>query len=178
MGNFSWKTSDTKKAIKICMKAYLLQPNGKKAIEELSYEGYGDFGGVDAFDWLALNNATVDVLSRANKLNREIRDIGIYMSDFYYEDSRDGRKFSFQLSELVDDLSFFIDDEGERTNYGGIYTGISINKLISSGVWVKKPFSDLLCVDGEIKYPLKFSFNPDAVYEELPAAEMDPRQGL
>lgn len=35
-------------------------------------------------------------------------------------------------------------------------------------------FSDLY----QIRYPLKFSFNPDADYEALPAAETDPGQGF
>lgn len=35
-----------------------------------------------------------------------------------------------------------------------------------------------LSISGDpIKYPLKFSFNPDAVYEDLPAAKNCERQG-
>ena len=109
MGFFSWTTADTGESIanvysgETVKDVYLLQPNGENPILERAYEGYGEFNGTDAFEWLALKNAGV-----------ADRDLGIRL---FYED------------------------------------------------------------DEECKFPLKFSFDPDAVYEELPESMPCPNQG-
>lgn len=61
MGYFSWLTSDTQESIannctEQCRPVYLLQPGDLGNILESSYEGYGEFGGVDVFEWLARMN--------------------------------------------------------------------------------------------------------------------------
>lgn len=54
MGFFSWKTSDTHKSIsnrysaKKALPVYLITPSNEK-IYEPNYEGYGIFGGYDAY---------------------------------------------------------------------------------------------------------------------------------
>jgi len=67
MGFFSWKTSDTEEEIwnmytGRCKPVYLYCPNGD-VIEEPFYQGYGVFGGKDAYALLA-------------RWNRPIRCIG------------------------------------------------------------------------------------------------------
>lgn len=65
MGFFSWITSDTNKSIsnaytkRGALPVYLLIPKefGGGAIYEDDYEGYGEFGGEDAYDLLAQWNA-------------------------------------------------------------------------------------------------------------------------
>lgn len=58
MGFFSWLTSDTEESItntfsnRGAKTVYLYTPNGK-VIEETDYEGYGEFGGKDAYVLLA-----------------------------------------------------------------------------------------------------------------------------
>ena len=173
MGFFSWKTSDTNKAIRNiyaggCKTVYLLQPNGKPPIKETAYEGHGEFGGVDAFDWLADNNIEKSILDKAEKLNIEKRLLGIYINSDYYIDTRDGKKFSYMLSELFEDLNPF------PGNYGSKYKGTEINALIKDGIWKKSSFEDYF---GKVKHPLKFSFSKDASYEELPASQIDENQG-
>lgn len=62
MGFFSWKTSDTDRSIcnsysgRDTFTVYMLSPDGKH-LEESEYEGYGVFGGVDAYVHLARMNA-------------------------------------------------------------------------------------------------------------------------
>lgn len=61
MGFFSWKTADTNESIMNIHSGeskpvYLIQPNGEPVVCEPSYNGYGVFGGVDAYEWLAQKN--------------------------------------------------------------------------------------------------------------------------
>lgn len=123
MGFFSWLTADTNESIankhqpvKPVKKVYLLQPNGQPAIEESAYDGYGVFGGVDAYAWLAKANAKAMNLDLSQaSTNDQLRGIGI----------------SIQFKRK-----------------------------------------------SEIVYPLKFSFDPNAVYESLPESEGCPEQGF
>lgn len=176
MGFFSWNTSDTQESIMnihsgLCKTVYMLQPNGLPNIKEVSYEGYGDFGGIDAYDWIADKNIKEDILNKAQKLGIEKRLLGIYIDSKYYLDTRSNKKYSYMLSELFDDLNPF----PNNGNYGSDCDGVEINKLIKDGIWVAKPLSDFL---GEIKYPLKFSFDENAKYENLPAANIAENQGF
>ena len=109
MGFFSFRTADTKESISSRYSqrgadtVYFLQPNGKPNVVESNYEGYGVFGRIDVFEWLAKMNGV-----------GEDRQSGI---DLYF--SEDG-----------------------------------------------------------IKYPLKFSFDRNARYEDLNASEDCPAQGF
>ena len=113
MGFFSWKTADTNESIanihsnhpNAGRTVYLLQPGGKEPVEETAYNGYGDFGDVDAFAWLA-----------------------------------------------------------EMNGYGTPGSDIQTRRM-----------DGIIALD--IKIPLKFSFNKDAVYEDLPASESCRQQG-
>lgn len=112
MGFFSWETSDTHQSIancytKKCKPVYLLMPDGNH-IHEKSYQGYGVFNGVDAYELLAkMNGEEGD--------ENQLRSIGI---------------------------SLFFSDDGKK-----------------------------------LPFVLKFSFDPNATYEGLPAAENCPKQG-
>lgn len=111
MGFFSWKTADTNETIWNMYTGkhkpvYLLLPDGRAPIEEPAYEGYGDFGGEDAYELLAKEN-----------------NLG--------EDRIAGIELSF--------------DEDKYK---------------------------------EAKFHLKFSFDKNAKYENLPASEIDPHQGF
>ena len=66
MGVFSWLTADKRESIKIdCYglnknkPVFLLQPNGAKPVREDCYNGYGDFGGINAYEWLAEKNTGI-----------------------------------------------------------------------------------------------------------------------
>jgi hypothetical protein len=118
MGFFSWKTADTDESIMNrftdeCRPVYMLMPkeHGPHVFEP-AYEGYGKFGGVDAYAWLARMNAPEEATSDVDKN----RGIGLHL---FFSEAR-----------------------------------------------------------SSIKYPIKFSFNKDAVYEELPASGDCPLQGF
>lgn len=119
MGYFSWKTADTKEAILIDNKkpVYLLQPNGKPPIRQDVYLGYGIFGGVDAFDWLADINIPRELLDKAEKTGIEKRVVGIYLDSHYYIDTRTGKKYSYELSEIMDGVLPFPSEHGGKGNY-------------------------------------------------------------
>lgn len=117
MGFTSFLTADGKESIRNryageCRTVYLLQPNGNPPIEEKAYEGYGMFGNIDAFVWLAMHNLQKEYLRQFEEDLDRVRDIGCGLEN------------------------------------------------------------------SECPFPLKFSFDKDAVYEELPASEYDPSQGF
>ena len=182
MGYFSWLTGDTKESISnsdSCRGAqtvYLLQPNGQDAIKESDYEGYGVFGHIDAYEWIAKQNLSSELLNKAEELDIELRNLGINMvMGKYFLDIRTNKKYVFMGSEMFDDLNTFVDDDGKQTNYGGTFTGETINDLIKNGIWIEKPLTDFL---GKVKHPLKFSFNKDAVYEDIGESSSCPDQGF
>lgn len=80
MGFFSWITSDTKRSIsnrysnRDTFTVYLLCPDGSK-IKEDDYEGYGEFGGNDAYALLARWNTPEKCCGEDEK----DRIIGIYL---------------------------------------------------------------------------------------------------
>lgn len=177
MGYFSWLTADTRESIaNIDSKysatdaVYLLQPNGKEPIAENEYEGYGVFGGVDAYVWIAEQNLNSELKSYLS--DDELRDYGIAIDmGSYYEDINDGIKYSFHHNHLVDEVYAF---EGNYETIQRKY-GKTPNQLIKDGTWIEKPMRELL-IKGEY-FPLKFSYDKNAVYEDLPASEVCPNQG-
>lgn len=102
MGFFSWKTADTKESIANVhaqpnqRPVYLLQPKGCEPIKCSVYDGYGVFGGIDAYEWLATMNGMAS----------GGREAGI---DLQFEpDSRPtpyiGLKFSYDPKAVWEDL--------------------------------------------------------------------------
>lgn len=81
MGQFSWLCSVCGEQILNNSKhedhnqAILVTPKGKHI--EPDYEGYGVFGGVDAFTWLACEFNNEDVINEDHKDNEEMRQFGI-----------------------------------------------------------------------------------------------------
>jgi len=90
---------------------------------------------------------------------------------------KDGNFYSFHYPFAEFDIQNF------TGNYGTIEPkfGKTPNELIESGEWevvsiqkaIKKKYPDW-----EFKYALKFSFDPNAVYEELPLAKDCDCQGF
>lgn len=168
MGYFSWRTADTGESIWNVgsgmhpgKPVYLLQPNGLPAICEPLYAGYGVFGGVSAYAWLARMN--MPELS-AQALNEDaLTDIGIALEAGFYLDPKTGARWSF--GGIHPGTSAFSAYDQRVAGYV-----LNPNKLIMVGIWVKRKV--------ELRYPLKFSFDPGARYEDLPSSAICPYQGF
>jgi len=176
MGFFSWKTADTKRSIynkytKSCKPVYLLQPNGKPPIFEPEYEGYGQFGGIQAYYWLGLHNLPEELIGKLS--NEEIGAFGIDLEcGCLCKDTTTGELWKiFHRSMPLDvDCKFF---PGTYLTPIPEYDGKSANELMEEKRFERVPFSNLF----KVRYPLKFSFNANAIYEDLPASENCPHQG-
>jgi len=225
MGFFSWRTSDTNEPIynqhtEGCRPVYLLQPGKKPNIQEPSYDGYGVFGGMDAYVWLATHNMPVKDRKGMDEDALRSRGIAMELSSFYV-DKDDGSKWGmvaadnpygiqpFVNAELDFDTQYKkalslirspekLDTKGEEAlrnsvkkfinslpqhsgNYGDPqpkYDGKDPNELIASGQWISHNMGEIMLPEGHEYKPLKFSFDPDAKYEDLPAAKNHQGQGF
>lgn len=177
MGFFSWKTADTNESILIGRDkpVYLIQPNGLAPIEEEKYAGYGDFGGVDAYVWLAKMN--LPELELRDLTNDELRDKGLDLEFMEYFVDEHGNKYAsdpnvFQekFKAVTRSITPFA-DYSSATHYGK-----TPNELIRSDQWKRVQLKDLL-IDAGLFIPLKFSYNKDAIYEDLPYSKDCEKQG-
>lgn len=176
MGFFSWKTTDTNDSIynvhtKKCKPVYLLQPNGQEPIFEPAYDGYGVFGEVDAYSWLGKMNLPADVASTLSE--DELRDYGIDLDcGKLCRDTVTGEIWKiFHRNKVVSaPIKYF---QGSYMTPIPEYDGKCANDLLEEKRFEYVSVSSMV----PINFPLKFSFNPDAVYEDLPASENCPHQG-
>lgn len=98
MGFFSWKTADSKESVlnvhschaNAGKTVYLLQPNGQEPIAESAYNGYGMFGGLDAYAWLAKQNIDTD----------EVKALDLY------EDSEQLRMMGIALASSEENIPY------------------------------------------------------------------------
>lgn len=174
MGFFSWLTADTRSSIanshsqRPTRTVYLLQPEGKAPIREDNYEGYGVFGEVDAYDWLARQNIPAERLQGLSE--DDIREMGVTLDcGSYYVDTQDGTKHSIfhKGSALIDpEIKVHLVTYDTPIEHFGGATG---NELIASGRLISRAF--------HIEKPLKFSYDPNARYEDLDASPSCEEQG-
>lgn len=177
MGFFSWKTADTNESIgniysdRPSPTVYLLQPNGKPPIREDAYEGYGVFAGIDAHEWLAETNAKSFGYDASKLTKEEFRLIGIGLAvGSVCQDTETG-----EFWHIFSDYRTLVPGHyvAKRFDEPIPKLGDSANNLLKSGRLVSRDISDVV----EVPYPLKFSFDKNAVYEDLPASECCPYQG-
>lgn len=172
MGFFSWQTSDTKESILNAhtgqhRTVYMLCPDGGAPIEETAYNGYGDFGEIDAFVHLAKMNLPKE---RQDGLDDDmLRIAGCAYEAGYYELLSDGSLH--QICSLgANIINPAIQIHGVTYDKPiAAFGGKTGNEMVSEGLLVEREF--------QINRPLKFSFDRNAVYENLPAAENCPNQG-
>ena len=169
MGMFSWKTSDTKESIanihssRTVRPVFLLQPGGLPSIRETAYQGYGKFGGIDAYAWLAEQNFG-DASLIAAAINA---DCG-----HYHEDDKAIYLCNMHISavEFIKVVPGVSKPVVMFENYRSVLSdGTTPTSNIEKGLWTKKQLT--------LPYPLKFSFNSNARYEDLPPAESCEFQG-
>lgn len=171
MGYFSWLTADCRTSISCNPKrktqtVYLLQPGGKPPIAEADYAGYGEFGGIDAFEWLAEVNCGI-----------RSRQLGIGLEANLYR-APDGSLFACALHLTPEDKQAAFPDTDIYLfgNYAEVIPafGATPNALIYAGIWKPSVVAETLLTNF---LPLKFSFYPAAIYEDLPASDSCPVQG-
>jgi hypothetical protein len=181
MGFFSWKTADTDESIaneftdheNAGRPVFLLQPDGQAPIREDSYEGYGTFGGVDAYEWLSEMNIGVKDRDLGIALDggTVLRDMhgNAYVCGMHTSDAA----LAALKSKLPRDVTL-----KTFANYGATITvdGVTaeVNAMTEQGVLKRTPFNELV----PVRYPLKFSFNENARYEALSASDNCPDQGF
>jgi len=155
---------------------YMLSTYGDH-IREDSYEGHGEFGGVDAFVHLAKMNLGITANQYADE---QLRSLGVFMDcGVVYRDPETGQLYGSSL-HVPAGGEFLFGHPGIEQAFGrydepiqfGKFAGRSANELRESGAW------EAVRVSSVVKYPLKFSFHADADYELEPAAESDPNQGF
>lgn len=173
MGYLSWLTADTRESIpnrysrREQRTVYLIQPNGAPPIAESSYGGYGAFGGISVYDWLFDRNTPADRVD-------ELRDDMWYTVQLstgmrYFRDVETGKRFCvFHTGPCAMDPSIVAYHCTYAARLPGY--GISANDLRAQGRIVEEYLP--------IAFPLKFSFDPAARYEDLPASEQCPHQGI
>lgn len=169
MGFFSWKTSDTGESIasshsnRPTKPVYLLQPNGKAPICELDYEGYGVFGGVNVYEWLAEvnfgNKSLVNVAISADCGKYYVDDNAVYLCAVHLSEAEFRQVVKTDKKVVV-----------FETYAALLPNGMTPNQCIEAGLWREAQIP--------LTYPLKFSFDPNARYEDLPAAESCEYQGF
>lgn len=178
MGFASWLTADKRESIynrytDKCKPVYLLQPNGETPIRDDAYDGYFHINGVPAYAWVAKRNLPKSMLE--GKDDYQLQGLGIRISE---------KLNSFYLNNVY----CVMKDEEEIVNYLHLipesqsYLVMDYDDLVElpTGEFVKCNSQRLLSnrLKPAIPYPLKLSFNPDAIYENYPASEICPNQGF
>lgn len=173
MGYVSWLTADTRESIPVRYSdreqrtVYLLQPNGAPPIAETHYQGFGGFGGISVYDWLVDHNAPADRIE-------ELRDdmwfpVQLSTGMRYFRDVETGDRFCvFHTGPCAIDPTI----AAHRCTYADPLPGygVSANDLVEQGRIVKEFLP--------VAFPLKFSFDPAARYEDLPPSDSCPDQGF
>jgi hypothetical protein len=177
MGFFSWTTADTKESIpniysnREVRTVYLLQPNRQQPLMESEYQGYGVFSGVDAYIWLGRMNCHTFGLDAQQLSDDELRTIGIGLEcGRALRDTQTG-----EIWHVFHDYRNLLPGKFFPGNHMQPIPeiGISSNRARELGRFESISIPDVV----KVEFPLKFSFDPTAVYEELPASEICPDQG-
>lgn len=181
MGFFSWKTADTDEQIinlfaGECKEVFMLSPDGT-VFPEPKYEGYGIFGGKDAYVHLAEINGFKLNESPDFFQEDDLREIGIdiELGEICF-DLKTGNAFRFYTGRAYFDWVEVLKNGTWNTPQPD-FNGLSMNQAIAQRRVVKLPIRDFI-VRSKKYNPLKFSFDSNASYEKLKASEVDPEQGF
>lgn len=177
MGFFSWLTADTEESVINTYAAadmgvpvrtvYQLQPNGEAPIEETAYEGYGIIGDEDVHHWLARRNLPTELVATLS--DDDLSAVGVTLSvGGYYLDTVTGKKWTifWKGPNIIDPTIEFFNGRYDQVIPE---IGLSPNDLMQSGRFERQVITP--------EFPLKFSFDKNAVYEDLPASKTCPKQG-
>lgn len=170
MGFFSWKSCDDKRSIpnnfsgKPMKPVYLLQPNGLPSIQEIMYEGYGRFNGIDAYEWLAQMNfgdaSLRNVAINADCGNYYEDESALYICSMHLKADQLQKVLRNNKKQIIE----FYHYESKLPN------GLTPNLCVAQKLWEVKTIA--------LKYPIKLSFNPNARYEDHSASLSCEYQGF
>lgn len=177
MGFFSWKTADTDEAILNThtgenKTVYMLSPDGEVYKEE-EYDGYGVFGGKDAYVHLCeINN----IKREENWNDDDYRCAGIDLEiGTFYVNMNTGDLMRFKHDQRYFDWVKEL-DEGWYCPQD-LLEGMSMRDAVRDEVVIRVPVRHFLLKGSKYK-PLKFSFCRYANYDSLPESKIDPCQGF
>lgn len=177
MGCFSWCTSDTKKSIPCTNDAYkgapttvyLLNPFGPH-YKENEYDGYGEFGGFDAYELVAEWNRPFLTVQNLRKPERSMYAADKEGSRYF---RRAMEKFNLQC-EGIKAYASGASDEYMQAIYGEVF-GWQGNKTD----WKRCLGIAIACYEEQqvkLRYPIKLVETPCA-YEEAGISPGCPYQG-
>lgn len=177
MSNFTWLTADTKQTILVrstsseTMPVYVLLPNGYDPIYEADYKGDGMFGGWDAYVLLAYLNFTTEQLEPLTEDEKRILGFHLHTGYRYVDDDGFQYCLASQSTPRVKSLlgieeAIFYDSLDDVLSVQGSSMRVSYHITLRN--LKHDPFN--------VKFPLKFSFSKDSVYENLPASEVIQHQ--
>ena len=175
MGQFSWLDCITGEQIidNKVKNVYVLVPKefqkeyGKR-IKEWCYDGYGNFGGYDIYDLVAdwnrkyLSKHPEHEFGYAKILAEQVKEWQIKRPE--YKERIDFKVSDKDWYKDYADLSKSREEVAEKTECG---------EWRSIGI-------DLACYDEDnatLPYPIKITYNADAIYEECEPSLSDPNQG-
>lgn len=161
MGQFSWLDCKTKEQVldNVPRKVYLLIPAafGGGHIEEDCYDGYGRFGGQDVYELVLEFNKDREQIEKIIRLHKEGKWRGRFDSN--------------------------TDEQLDRYSRGLLKAGDNVAPDSSDSLVPFEPRElgiVLACYDEDnarLKYPIKITHDPDAVYEDCEPSLSDPDQG-
>lgn len=193
MGTFSWcDCCNYKKYIKVHSKAFVLVPKEYhdkygKIISESSYDGYGTFGSYDIYDLVAeWNRKYIQQPEKYFKKPERYKYMGLW--DFEKDDLRKNGVTEEEIRK--------IDEEKRDKNYNRAinYYNYGINMMndyikgLSDGKMIEKYGDEykrtvginISCDDSfnsTLKFPIKITYDQNAIYEEVPYSPIDEGQG-
>lgn len=166
MGQFSWlDCQNENRAIidNVYENSYVLVPKeyGGGNIKEECYDGYGRFGEYDIYDLVAAWNKDYVTIHNIRKPQRE-----------EWGKSREDQKyFKYALKEYETRCQRLLDFQNLTTE--------EMNQKYSKN-WLREIGIDIACGDRQntrLKFPIKITHDPNAVYEKCQPSKKDPNQG-
>lgn len=175
MGQFSWldcvkgeQVIDNKiKDVYVLVPKEFRKEYGEK-IREYRYDGYGEFGGYDIYELVADWNR--EYLSKHPEHEfGHAKKRAEFVKKYQEKNPEYKERIDFKVSDkewykAYADLSKSREEVAETTQWG---------EWRSIGI-------DLACYDEDnarLKYPIKITYNDDAVYEDCEPSLSDPNQG-
>ncbi len=190
MGCYSWLDCITKEQIRINSnkKAYLLIPNefGGGSYSS-TYDGYGHIAGHDVYEEVAIFNRKYLNPEEVIKPSTSKKFGGLW--DFEKDALRKDGKSEAEI-EALDQAERMTHYENhlkacERLKQGltDFINGVSEEKMIQKygRDYLREIGIDIACYDednAKLKYPIKITYDSNAVYEDCTYSLSDPDQGL